>query len=98
MNKRVMPRLRRRLKLWLGEKLAFTQDISPSGLAVEVMAALPPGSMVHGRLEVDGQCLPFTGTVAWMKRPEPRLQQRGEAGVRLTGIDAAFYGLFSRLG
>ncbi len=97
MNKRVMPRLRRRLKLWLGERQAFTADVSPTGLAVELMATLTPGATVHGRLLVGEKELPFTGLVTWVRGAEPRLQRQGRAGVRLTGIERSFYALFEGL-
>jgi hypothetical protein len=91
MNARAMPRLKKRLKLWLAESLAFTADVSATGFAIDLVRALKPGAMVHGRLEVDGVQWPFTGQVRWARAPEPRLQERGKAGVRLTGIEPAFY-------
>lgn len=94
MNKRLLPRLRRRLQVWLGDRPAFTSDVSSGGFALELMTTLLPGSMVHGELRVDGRELPFTGTVTWSKRAEPRLQVRGRAGVRFTGVDPAFFELF----
>lgn len=97
MSKRLMPRLRRRLKLMLGERPCFTADVSPTGFAIELMATLKPGATVHGRLTVGDRELPFTGQVAWAKQAEPKLSVRGRAGLRLTGIDQAFYELFRGL-
>lgn len=94
MNKRLLPRLRRRLRVWLGDRPAFTSDVSVGGFALEVMTTLLPGTMVHGELAVGERTLPFTGTVSWSKRGEPRLQVRARAGVRFTGIDPDFYTLF----
>ncbi|MBE2248161.1 MAG: PilZ domain-containing protein [Myxococcus sp.] len=94
MNKRLLPRLRRRLQVWLGDRPAYTSDVSTGGFALELMATLRPGTMVHGELQVDGQAMPFTGTVSWSKRAEPRLQVRGRAGIRFTGIAPGFFDLF----
>jgi hypothetical protein len=96
MNKRLLPRLRRRLKLTLGGKLpAFTADVSPQGFAAEVMHVLRPGTQVHGAITLNGQEFPFTGQVAWAKAGEPRLSVRGRYGVRFTGISNAFFELFA---
>jgi hypothetical protein len=96
MNKRLLPRLRRRVRVWLGERPAYTSDLSPAGFALELMATLIPGTMVHGSLTIGGAEVPFTGTVTWSKRAEPRLQVRGRAGVRFSGIDPRFFELFPR--
>ncbi|MBL8941415.1 MAG: PilZ domain-containing protein [Archangium sp.] len=95
MNKRLLPRLRRRLQVWLGDRPAFTSDVSTGGFAIELMSTLLPGTMVHGQLRVGEKELPFTGTVTWSFRAEPRLQVRGRAGVRFTGIDPSFFELFA---
>jgi hypothetical protein len=95
MNKRVLPRLRRRLKLFISERLAFTSDLSAGGFAVELMTTLLPGSMVHGLVCVGEKELPFTGTVTWAMRAEPRLQIRGRAGIRVTGIDPEYFDVFT---
>ncbi len=95
MNKRLLPRLRRRVKLFIAERLAFTSDLSTGGFAVELMTTLMPGSMVHGHVCVGEKELPFTGTVSWSRRAEPRLQIRGRAGIRVTGIDPAYFEVFT---
>jgi len=96
MNKRLLPRLRRRFQVWLGDRPAYTSDVSTGGFALELMATLLPGSMVHGELRVGEETMPFTGTVSWSKRAEPRLQVRGRAGIRFTGIAPGFFELFRR--
>jgi hypothetical protein len=96
MNKRLLPRLRRRLQVWLGDRPAFTSDVSTGGFALELMATLLPGTMVHGQLRLGEREVPFTGTVTWSKKAEPRLQVRGRAGVRFTGVDPSFFELFQR--
>ena len=96
MNKRLLPRLRRRFQVWLGDRPAYTSDVSTGGFALELMSTLLPGSMVHGELRVGEATMPFTGTVSWSKRAEPRLQVRGRAGIRFTGIAPGFFELFRR--
>ena len=96
MNKRLLPRLRRRFQVWLGDRPAFTSDVSTGGFALEVMTTLKPGAMVHGELRVGEETMPFTGTVSWSMRAEPRLQVRGRAGIRFTGIAPGFFDLFAR--
>jgi hypothetical protein len=96
MNKRLLPRLRRRFQVWLGDRPAYTSDVSTGGVALELLATLRPGSMVHGALRVGEETMPFTGTVSWSKHAEPRLQERGRAGIRFTGIAPGFFDLFRR--
>ena len=96
MNKRLLPRLRRRLKLSLGGKLpAFTADVSPQGFAVEVMHIARPGTDVHGSISIQGQEFPFTGKVCWAKAGDQRMAVRGRFGVRFTGIANKFFELFA---
>lgn len=95
MNKRVLPRFRRRLKLTLGGKLpAFTADVSPQGFAVEAMRSCPPGTDVAGSITLQGEEFTFTGKVCWAKAGDPRLSVRGRFGVRFTGIANRFFELF----
>lgn len=95
MQKRLLPRLRRRLKISLGGKLpSFTADVSPQGFAVEVMHVLRPGSEVQGSITLHGQEFDFTGQVCWAKAGDPRMSVRGRFGVRFTGIANAFYERF----
>src|SRR5687768_11958041 len=95
MNKRFIPRQRRRLKITLGGKLpAFTADVSPGGFAVEMMQVLRPGSMVHGAISLGGREFAFTGEVSWAKAGDPGMSVRGRVGVRFTGIDNDFFSLF----
>ncbi len=95
MNKRLLPRLRRRLKLTLGGKMpAFTADVSPQGFAVEVMRIAKPGAEVSGSISLEGEDFPFTGRVTWAKAGDPRMSVRGRFGVRFTGIANRFFELF----
>jgi len=91
MNHRLLPRLRRRLKLTVGRLHTFTADVSPSGFAAELMQALRPGTDLQGSIELCGETYPFTGKVCWAKAGEPRMSLRGRIGVRFTGIPNAFF-------
>ena len=93
MNHRLLPRLRRRLRIHLGGLQTFTADVSPTGFAAEVMQTLPPGADLSGSIELCGELFEFTGKVCWAKRGEPRMNIRGRFGVRFTGISNAFFEL-----
>src|SRR5689334_11766653 len=93
MNHRLLPRLRRRLKIKLGDLLTFTADVSPRGFAAELMQTLPPGTELSGSIELLGQVFPFTGKVCWAKQGEPRMNVRGRFGVCFTGISNTFFEL-----
>ncbi len=93
MNNRLLPRLRRRLKVTLGGLKTFTADISPRGFAVELMQALHPGMDLQGKIELCGEEFDFTGKVCWAKQGEPRLNIRGRFGVTFTGIHHSFFTL-----
>ena len=84
------------MKVLIGQFTAFTVDISAGGFCVELMRIYPPGSDVEGKLTLGDQEFAFTGKVAWAKASDPRLNQRGRMGIRLTGIDNAYYRLFDR--
>ncbi|MFZ5471825.1 MAG: PilZ domain-containing protein [Myxococcota bacterium] len=95
MNKRFVPRQRRRLKISLGGKLpAFTADVSPGGFAIEMMQVPRTGAQVCGSISLGGRDFPFTGEVSWSRAGDPRMSVRGRAGVRFTGIANEFYELF----
>lgn len=95
MQKRLLPRFRRRLKLSLGGKLpAFTADVSPQGFSVEAMHISKPGAEVQGSITIQGQEFPFTGKVCWAKAGDQRMSIRGRFGVRFTGIANQFFELF----
>ncbi|MBX7114364.1 MAG: PilZ domain-containing protein [Myxococcaceae bacterium] len=97
MNKRFVPRLKRRLKISLGGRLpAFTADVSPGGFAVEAMQVMKVGSTVQGALTMEGREFAFTGKVTWAAYGEPRLSLRGRFGVRFTGIANEFFEVFQR--
>ncbi|MBI3186143.1 MAG: PilZ domain-containing protein [Myxococcales bacterium] len=95
MNKRFVPRQRRRLKVALGGRLpAFTADVSPGGFSFETMRVARPGTQLHGSLTLEGREFDFTGEVTWAFSGDPRLSVRGRVGVRFTGISNDFFQLF----
>ena len=94
MNHRLIPRLRRRLKLKLAGFQTFTADVSPQGFAVEAMHISKPGTDVHGSISIQGQEFAFTGKVCWAKAGDQRMSVRGRFGVRFTGIANQFFELF----
>jgi hypothetical protein len=90
-QKRHIPRCRRRLAVRLGEASTFTADLSPGGFCVELPRALRLGGSVSGTLSVGEERFDFTGTVAWARAAEPRLQVRARMGIQFTGIANAYY-------
>lgn len=90
-NKRLLPRIRRRLKLTLGDVGAFTSDVSPQGFATELMRIVTAGTEVSGAITLGGEDFPFTGRVAWSKHGDARMAVRGRFGVLFTGIPNRFY-------
>jgi hypothetical protein len=93
MNHRLLPRMRRRLKVHLGDLQTFTADVSPHGFAAELMQTLQPGSELAGSIELCGEKFPFTGQVRWARRGEPRMNIRSRIGVRFLGIPDTFWKL-----
>ncbi len=90
-NKRRMPRERRRLRVRIGEVMSFTQDVSPGGFCLEAMQVYPPGTELHGTIEIGPQAFAFTGQVRWAIAPERKINKRGRMGVMFNGIDNQFY-------
>ena len=93
MNHRLLPRLRRRLKIHLGALQTFTADVSATGFAAELMRSLLPGADVRGSIELCGEAFDFTGKVCWARQGEPRMNVRGRFGVRFTGMPENFFKL-----
>lgn len=85
------PRLRRRLGLELGDGRAFTSDIGPGGLALELRRAPTLGSTLRGALLWEGERYEFTAQVAWVNRGEARLGLPSRVGLAFTGIAHEFF-------
>jgi hypothetical protein len=90
-NKRFVPRERRRLRISLGDRLAFTADVSPGGFACDAMQVPRLGTTVHGSISLAERQFAFTGEVSWARAGDPRLSLRGRMGVRFTGIANEFF-------
>ena len=94
-NKRLIPRVRRRLRVTVNGNPAFTSDVSPGGFCVELMDVLPIGSDVTGTIEVGGTTFQYSGKVAWNVASERKIMKRGRMGVRFIGMDPRFYERYS---
>lgn len=86
-NKRKTERFLKRLKLRFGiEKptwLAFSDEVSLTGMSIRTQNVLPPGSMVVIELYTsDDTAILLKGSVMWGKRvPAPLVQQVKKAGM-----------------
>lgn len=90
-NKRMIPRVRKRLRIELNGAQAFTSDVSPGGFCVELLDVLPPGSDVRGTISLEESAFQFSGRVQWAVSGERKIMKRGRMGVRFTGIDPSFF-------
>lgn len=90
-NKRLIPRIRKRLKVVVNGVSTFTSDVSPGGFCVELMDVLPTGSDVSGTVLLGETPYQFSGKVQWAAAGERRILKRGRMGVRFTGVDPSFF-------
>ncbi len=81
-------RHRRRVRVTIGGKATFTQNLSVGGFSAEVMRVLPPGSPVQGTMYLGEKDVGYVGSVAWVKPGDARVNLRGRMGVRFTELDA----------
>jgi hypothetical protein len=79
--------------------LAFTIDVSGSGICIGTRQVLPVNSLVIGSVQVEGDQIPFSGRVAWAIAGDSRLNLPGKMGVAIHGGGAPFaqFGESSRL-
>ncbi len=86
-DKRNTTRYRKRLKLRFGiekpEWLAFTDEVSLTGMSIRTQNVLPPGSIVVVELYMpDDSAILLKGRVMWGKRvPASLVQQAKKAGM-----------------
>lgn len=92
---RLVPRTRKRLRVTVGLSPAFTSDISPGGFCIETMKTQKPGTGIAGKIRVGELDVEFSGTVAWARAGDLRMNQRGRMGVRLTQVPQEYLSLFS---
>lgn len=90
-NKRMIPRVRKRLRVVLNGAQSFTSDVSPGGFCIELLDVLPPGSDVSGTLNLEDAAFQFSGKVQWAVSGERKIMKRGRMGIRFTGIDPSFF-------
>lgn len=88
---RYIKRLKKRLTVRYGEaaaeKLAFTEDISRTGIFIKTPYIIPPGKKIKVAFELDQQMVQLEGTVVWAKKVPPnliRVAQKCGMGVRIT--------------
>jgi hypothetical protein len=86
-DKRRSARYRKRLKLRFGAdhpaSLAFTDEVSLTGMSIRTQNVLPPGSMIVIELHLpDNSAILLKGRVMWGKRvPGALVQQAQKAGM-----------------
>jgi len=86
-DKRRSARYRKRLKLRFGvehpSRLAFTDEVSLTGMSIRTQNVLPPGSMIVIELHLpDNTAILLKGHVMWGKSvPGPLVQQVKKAGM-----------------
>jgi PilZ domain-containing protein len=77
-EKRKIDRVRKRFSIRFGidqpVRLAFTEDISPSGLFIKTTNICTPGSLIRVELALsDQQAVLLEGRVMWAKKVPPQL-------------------------
>jgi len=77
-EKRNIIRLKKRLSLKFGidapTRIAFTEDLSPSGLFVKTVHPTPPGSRIKIELTMpDGNVVQMEGMSRWKKTAPPQV-------------------------
>src|SRR6185369_16823193 len=84
-------RLKKRVTVRFGEdaaqKLAFTEDLSRSGIFIKTAQIVPPGRSIKVEFMLDDAVVKLEGTVIWAKKVPAnliRLVQKCGMGVRIT--------------
>lgn len=101
---RYIKRLKKRLTVRFGEaaaeKVAFTEDVSRTGIFIKTANVLSPGRPIKVALELNQQMVQLEGTVVWAKKVPPnliRVVQKCGMGVRITRFiegEEAYFTLF----
>lgn len=89
-DKRDIQRLKKRLAIRFGtdepSRLAFTEDISRTGLFVKTTNICRPGSLIRIAMELEGTVVELEGRVMWAKKVPPQmihLVKKSGMGVRI---------------
>jgi hypothetical protein len=96
-HKRQLPRVRRRLRVFLEGTTAFTADVSTGGFCAELMKSIQRGATVKGTITLAGRDCPYVGEVRWARPGDRRLQLPGRIGIRFLEVSPEFAGLFASL-
>ncbi len=100
-DKRIIKRLKRRLALRFGtdepSRLAFTEDISASGIFIKTTNICRPGSLIRVAIELGGTVVEMEARVMWAKKVPPQmihLVRKSGMGVRIVRFiaEAQAYG------
>jgi len=95
-DKRDSKRFGKRFRLKFGkenpDRLAYTEDISTSGLFIKSANIYQPGNVIKIRLDLpDGKEVGLKGRIMWAKKVPPLMMQRirkSGMGVRILKIDS----------
>jgi hypothetical protein len=72
---------------------AFTVDVCGGGFCALMLRAIPPGTLVEGSIQVEGQAVPYKGRVVWAKAGDVHLGVRSRVGVGFARADANLPGI-----
>jgi Tfp pilus assembly protein PilZ len=86
MENRGILRSKKRLTVRFGidefKDMGYTEDISPSGLFIQTVKVLKPGTRLQVQLTTrDGKMVLLKGQVRWAKRVPPQLVRKIKAGM-----------------
>ncbi len=91
MERRDLERSKRRLMVRFGvdgpEKMAFTKNLSETGVCIQTNAVIPPGKQITVELKFPDQTFTFRAHVVWAKRVPPQLAFTMPGGMGIRFID-----------
>jgi len=101
---RTINRLKKRITIRFGqdaaEKLAFTEDVSHTGIFIKTTQVIHPGKSINVVFELDQGTVQIEGKVVWAKKVPPsliRVAKKCGMGIRITRFmegEAAYLRLF----
>ncbi len=90
-EKRVRNRTKRRLMVKYGtstaDKMAFTRNVSETGLFVQTNAVFSPGTTIQVQIEFPSRQFSMWARVVWAKKVPPQLAHILECGMGVCFID-----------
>jgi len=91
MERRDIERSKRRLMVRFGvdgpDKMAFTKNLSETGLCIQTNSVLPPGKVIHVELKFPDRTFNFRARVVWAKRVPPQLAFTLPGGMGIHFLD-----------